>query len=331
LEGYVFKLFGALAVVSALVFGVIPASADPPAPASPAGLALGIVPVHSLAHNGASSGGNLLYHSGGTVETGPRTTYAVYLGTTSSTCSSSSCNTGEFNSGYQNVINKYFSDVAAVPGATTNVYYSDTQYYQTVGGTQYISYNEKFGGSWQDTALPSTSGCSNTSGGSVRCLSDAQIQQEVTKALAANPTWTKGTNSEVFVFLGGGLSTCSGSSCFVSQFCAYHSHYSLNGSTVLYANMPYTGYSAAACGSGQSPNGNSDADSTINVTSHEANETITDELGNAWFDRRGYENGDKCAWNFGPGGAYNQTINNDHYYLQGEWSNQSSGCVWTGK
>jgi hypothetical protein len=95
--------------------------------------------------------------------------------------------------------------------------------------------------------------------------------------------------------------------------------------------MPYTGYSAAACGSGVSPSGNSDADSTINVTSHEANETITDEWGNAWFDRRGYENGDKCAWNFGSGSGANQTINGHLYYLQGEWSNQSSGCVWTGK
>ena len=67
------------------------------------------------------------------------------------------------------------------------------------------------------------------------------------------------------------------------------------------------------------------------MTSHEANETITDALGNAWYDRTGYENGDKCAWNFGaPTGNYNQTINGHHYYLQGEWSNLSSGCVLTG-
>jgi hypothetical protein len=135
---------------------------------------------------------------------------------------------------------------------------------------------------------------------------------------------------EYFVFLGNGVSTCMGNSCFVSNFCAYHSSLtdSSNGATVLYANMPYTGHNLTACGSGQSPNGDSAADSTVNVTSHEANETITDPLGNAWFDRTGYEIGDKCAWNFGStSGSYNQTINNAHYYLQQEWSNKNSGCV----
>src|SRR5438445_400978 len=81
-----------------------------------------------------------------------------------------------------------------------------------------------------------------------------------------------------------------------------------------YANQPYTMTVPAACGSGQSPNGN-DADSTINVVSHEHNESITDPFGTAWYDRRGYENGDKCAWNFGTAlgtnanGRYNQLIN----------------------
>jgi hypothetical protein len=100
--------------------------------------------------------------------------------------------------------------------------------------------------------------------------------------------------------------------------------------------MPYTGYSLTACGSGQYPINDPAADSTVNVTSHEANETITDALGNAWYDRIGYETGDKCAWNFGGAlgsngsGQYNQVINGHDYYMQGEWSNHSSGCVWSG-
>jgi hypothetical protein len=86
-----------------------------------------------------------------------------------------------------------------------------------------------------------------------------------------------------------------------------------------------------ACGSGQSPNAN-DADSTINVVSHEHNEAITDALGTAWYDRRGYENGDKCAWTWGTtsgptGRKYNQLINGHTYFLQQEWSNQISGCA----
>jgi hypothetical protein len=99
--------------------------------------------------------------------------------------------------------------------------------------------------------------------------------------------------------------------------------------------MPYAAYVPSACSAGESPNRN-DADATINVTSHEHNETITDPLGSAWYDRTGYENGDKCAWNFGTplgggtGAEYNQVIGSGHYYLQQEWSNHSSGCVLKG-
>ena len=30
--------------------------------------------------------------------------------------------------------------------------------------------------------------------------------------------------------------------------------------------------------------------------SHETREAVTDSLGNAWYDRRGNEADDKCAW-----------------------------------
>ena len=103
----------------------------------------------------------------------------------------------------------------------------------------------------------------------------------------------------------------------------------------LYANQPYTMTVPSACDSGQHPNGD-DADPTINVVSHEHNEAITDEQGNAWYDRVGYENGDKCAWDFGTPlgstayGQYNQVINGHTYYLQREYSNATSRCVLTG-
>jgi hypothetical protein len=95
--------------------------------------------------------------------------------------------------------------------------------------------------------------------------------------------------------------------------------------------MPYA--KNPSCDEGQYPNGG-DADPTINVTSHEHNEAITDPQGNAWYDLAGYENGDKCAWDFGSvsgsnGAEYNQTINGDHYFLQREYSNSGHQCVQT--
>ncbi len=92
-------------------------------------------------------------------------------------------------------------------------------------------------------------------------------------------------------------------------------------------------YYPGNCDEGQYPNGD-DADSTLNVTSHEHNEAITDFQLNAWYDAAGYENGDKCAWDFGtvsgPNGAeYNQTINGHHYFLQREYSNDGHACLQT--
>lgn len=142
----------------------------------------------------------------------------------------------------------------------------------------------------------------------------------------------------------------------------------------VYANMPFpnqevdfTAYGAGIypsdCDSGEHPNGDGTADSNdanaadevLSVTSHEHNESITDPEGLSWWDDNpndplwyGSENGDLCAWSWlypkGPAGvlggdytqgtAYNQSINGDHYFIQGEWSNANattagwSGCVW---
>lgn len=269
---------------------------------------------------------NLVYHSGGTVQVGTHHTYAIYWGSS-------------FSTNYKSIINGYFANVAADSGHTSNVYYSDTQYYQTISGVKtYISYSEQYNGSWSDTVLPSSSGCSSTAGGTTKCVSDAQVQAEVTKAINANG-WPRGLTNEYFVFLGNGISTCyNSSSCAFTAFCAYHSNYGSGSSNTLYANMPYTGHNLGACsGASGSPNGDAAADATISVTSHEANETITDALGNAWYDRSGNENGDKCAYNYGTrlgtinGGDYNQNIGSGHYELQQEWSNYSSRCVLTGK
>ena len=149
--------------------------------------------------------------------------------------------------------------------------------------------------------------------------------------------WSPSGTDKVFLLSRAkGVGSCyASSSCAFSQYCAYHSSFSSGGTSVVYANQPYADTVPAACDAGQHPN-NDDADATINVASHEHNEAITDWQGNAWYDRRGYENGDKCAWNFGTAlgstgyGAYNQVIGGGSYYLQQEWWNARSGCVLTG-
>lgn len=132
------------------------------------------------------------------------------------------------------------------------------------------------------------------------------------------------------VNLGGGFGT---------QYCAYHTHgtVSINGvsKTVLYAAMPYNYAYPSACTSGYAAaNGDPGADYEVNTLAHEIEETTTDMMGNAWYDNRGYENADKCAWKWGTtygtaaGGTANMKIGGKDFLVQQNWKNAGSGgCV----
>jgi hypothetical protein len=310
------KTVGLLLAVAALVGVVGAALADSPTTRN--GRILGEVLSHQNAA-GAAGAGQLKYHGGPVEHTNK--VYAIYWVPSGYSVSSD----------YRSVIDGFFGNVAADSGKTSNVYYSDTQY---TDGSGNASYSSTFGGSVLDTNPFPSSGCSDTVSQTTVCLSDAQLQTEVKRVAAANG-WAASPTTEFFMFTAKNVGSCSGSSCAFSYYCAYHSWSGSGSSTVLYANMPYADTVASACDSGQRPN-NSDADATINVTSHEHNETITDEQGNAWYDAAGYENGDKCAWKFGSqlgntgSGSYNQLINGHPYELQMEYSNASRGCVLTG-
>lgn len=125
---------------------------------------------------------------------------------------------------------------------------------------------------------------------------------------------------------------------FGSQYCAYHYHgnVTIGGSTrvVLYAAMPYDyAYPSACTNGGTAANGGDDpgADFEVNTLGHEIEETTTDLMGNAWFDSRGYENADKCAWNFGTtytsskGGKANMNLGGKDFLVQQNWVNAGSG------
>jgi hypothetical protein len=314
-------LLAAAAVGTALAVGVLTntAVAAPPTPAAPAGHPLGIVPPHNqAAKNARTAGSNLSYHNGPVMTT--NTVFAIYWVPSGFSVSQH----------YQTLIDGFFTNVATDSGKTSNVYFSDTQYYDA--SKTKISYSSTFVPSYLDTNPLPANGCSDSY--TSVCLSDAQIQAEITRVMTARG-WTAGPNKLYFMFTAKGIGSCAGSSCAFSQYCAYHSWIGSGSTATLYANMPYADTVPAACDAGPSPNGD-DADATINVTSHEHNEAITDAQGSAWFDRRGYENGDKCAWNFGTAlgstayGKYNQVIGTGKYYLQQEWSNAHSSCVLTG-
>ena len=69
------------------------------------------------------------------------------------------------------------------------------------------------------------------------------------------------------------------------------------------------------------------------ILAHELEEAVTDPDLNAWYDRRGMENADKCAWTFGTtaaasngnGSEYNMRLGAREYLIQQNWVNASGG------
>jgi hypothetical protein len=178
----------------------------------------------------------------------------------------------------------------------------------------------------------------NTSAPSgTQVVSDAQMVAMLqagfnSGALTYDPSTLYAIFTSGKVNLGGGFGT---------QYCAYHFHgtVTINGAsrTVLYAAMPYNFAFPSACTSGfAAANGSLDpgADYEVNTLAHETEETTTDELGNAWFDRRGLENADKCAWTWGTthtsaaGGVANVTIGGKDFLVQRNWL-ATGGCAQT--
>lgn len=275
---------------------------------------------HGIGSNSRKTASDLLTYNGGPVMNSS-VTYAIFWEPPTLQDGSNTQVSPTYNSLLQN----YFGDVGG-----SNVYSINTQYYDT---NAHIANNSTFGGAWTDTSAYPTSQCTD-SATPQNCMTDTDIQAEVAKAMAAN-NWTSGLTHMFFVFTSAGEGSCfdtSSTACAFTQYCAYHSFFSdSSNQPVVYANMPYTGTNLNACGVSTSPNNDFDADSTINVTSHEHMEAVTDPELNAWYDSQGNEIGDKCAWNFGTSsldnGQANVQWNSNYYIVQQEWSNAVDGCA----
>jgi hypothetical protein len=165
-------------------------------------------------------------------------------------------------------------------------------------------------------------------------ISDAQMVAMLQSgfnsgALTYDPSTLYAIFTSGKVNLGGGFGT---------QYCAYHTHGTVTvggvSRTVLYAAMPYDYAYPSACTSGYgAANGSADpgADYEVNTLGHETEETTTDMLGTAWYDNRGFENADKCAWTWGTtyvtssGGRANMKLGGTDFLVQQNWVNAGRG------
>jgi hypothetical protein len=282
------------------------------------------------APTGAASPNDLTYHTGPVMR--DPTNYVIIWNPPGST----------FKASYQKLIEQYFTDIGGTPFMSINSQYGDSS------GVPVPNTNH-FGGTWVDTtnAYPHAGTVADPINGS-------DIQDEIDRAIAANPTWqAPGLSTMYFVYLGQNIIECfkgSGNTfgCFAGvdaggnsppapagspntvagagTYCAYHSSFGAK----IYATMPYAA-SSTLCGSTAPwPNGR-DEDLVLSITSHEQFEAYSDPNLDAWFnDATGNENGDNCAYQYGqiePDGT-NLVFSGHRYQSQVEWSNAlPGGCI----
>jgi PKD repeat protein len=296
-----------------------------------------------------SANGNLDYHGGPVVQS--MAPYVIYWTPGGETISPT----------VSGLINRWFADLATDSGGSSNVFGVDRQF---TDGAGFADYKQTFSSSQAlvDTqAYPTTGNCTFTNVAYPTCLTNAQVQAEVARFVAANSLPSDGStsNSELnspaadyYVVLPTDVNVClTSTGCAHNAFCAWHGAFTSSGNNLLYAAIPLlptvlgSGPGKGCQGDGntqvQDPNGNGTADIALKYISHEQSETTTDPLLNAWWNSNtGNEDGDQCnsignhADAFTPtlggsaaaGTLFNQLINGHEYYIQSEWSNGDIDC-----
>jgi hypothetical protein len=158
-------------------------------------------------------------------------------------------------------------------------------------------------------------------------LSDGNIQAIVAKAISDGLPLDE--NGVYFVLTSAEVTASSG---FCRSYCGWHTYFNLNGKAIKYSFVGNPDRCPSSCAmQTTSPNGNAGADGMASIIAHELEEAVTDPQLNAWYDRRGYENADKCAWTFGatftaPNGSLaNMTMGGRNWLIQQNWVNASGG------
>jgi hypothetical protein len=190
----------------------------------------------------------------------------------------------------------------------------NTTYYD--GSNVHVSNSVTFGGSTTDNYSHGTS------------LSDSAIQAVVTSALTSGHLAYDPTGI-YFVLTSADVTASSG---FCTQYCGWHTYGTINGFNIKYSFVGNPDRCPSACEAQTTgPNGNAGADGMASIIAHELEEAVTDPNLNAWYDTRGRENADKCAWTFGTtfptgnGSVYNMTLGARNYLIQQNWVNATGG------
>jgi len=244
--------------------------------------------------NGGSNG--IDYH-GGPVMTGTKNVYYIWYGNWSGKTTA------------QSILNQLASHMGGSSYFNINTTYTN-------GNGMSVANSVALSASTTDTYSHGTS------------LSDSAVQGVVSDAITSGRL-VKDGNGVYFVLTSADVNETSG---FCTQYCGWHTHSTIGGTDIKFAFVGNPDRCPSACTEQTtSPNDDAGADGMASIISHELEEAATDPDLNAWYDRRGQENADKCAWTFGTtstasnGSKYNITLNGTHFLIQQNWVNAGGG------
>ena len=191
----------------------------------------------------------------------------------------------------------------------------------SLGGTPYEQINATYTVNGTTINGSLNIGAEKTDNGTKTSLTDADIQSIVARNGATD------TNGVYMVLTASNVTASSG---FCTQYCGWHTHANIGGRDIKYAFVGNPDRCPSSCSEQQAPNGYAGADGMVSIIAHEQEEAISDPDLNAWYDRRGMENADKCAWTFGTlsgssGAYYNVTMGGHNYLVQRNWVNAGGG------
>jgi hypothetical protein len=293
-------LVGAAAVCLAgvaAVAGGASASGSPPSVA--AGPAFGFVPARNANHGAGGGHGQhsnpLVWHNGPVMHS--TTVVPVFWG--------SGWGNSSFTGDKVTGLDYLYSNIHGTPYARTNSEYTD-------GAGNVDTSSIAKGSDYTDTSA-TPSGAPST----------MQVLLEVAKETNNSPT--AGAYYPVYSDQPRGS----------AGYCAWHSSGTIDGVQVEFGFF-FNLDGDPGCDPGAPTNlGHSQGLSALaNVSGHELSEMLTDPQLNAWYDRQGSENADKCAWTFN--GLV--TIGSQSWMIQGNWSNAAAntnsgyaygGCIQT--
>jgi hypothetical protein len=201
---------------------------------------------------------------------------------------------------------------------------------QNIGGSPYFHINTTYHDGSNASVSGSANYVSSTTDNYSRgaTLTDAGVQAVVASAITSHAL-PFDSNGVYFVLTSADVNESSG---FCTQYCGWHTHGTITGSDIKFAFVGNPDRCPSGCAvQSPGPNGTGGADGMASIIAHELEEAITDPDLNAWYDRRGQENADKCAWTFGAestasnGAKYNMTLGGKNFLIQQNWVNAGGG------